>query len=70
MKKQKLMMVSNALLFISFVIQAVAGVILFFYPGPRGLVELHRYNGLVFVILALAHIGHNWAWVKSNFLIR
>ena len=70
MKKQTALITVNLVLLISFTIQAVAGVALFFYPGPEALVQVHRYNGLAFVVLALLHTWYNRGWIRANFLTR
>ena len=73
MSKTRWLRITNSLLFISLVIQAITGLILFFNLFIsntkifESLAELHKYNGLIFTILVAIHLYLNWGWVKSQF---
>lgn len=68
--------ITNMILFISMVLQALTGVILFFRiftDRPRifmSLVELHEYNGLFLIALVVVHLIQNRGWIKSQFSAR
>ena len=71
MSKSVLLRAVNYLLFISFAIQAIAGLILFFSPDSSEMIaQIHKYNGVALTILVLLHIALNWGWVKSVFIKR
>ena len=76
MNKTSLLKAVNPLLFISFFIQALTGVIAalhLFISNPKlfeAIAELHERNGFVFVILAATHIYLNWNWIKAQFFKR
>ncbi|OGW75361.1 MAG: hypothetical protein A2Z72_06990 [Omnitrophica bacterium RBG_13_46_9] len=63
MNKNNMLKIINPLLFASFVIQAVSGVMLLL--GKGGFDELHEYNGVLLIVLAAIHLALNWGWVKS-----
>jgi hypothetical protein len=66
MSKSVLLKTVNYLLFVSFAIQAVAGLILFFSPdSSETTAQIHKYNGVALTLLVLVHIALNWGWVKS-----
>jgi len=64
----------NFILFISMATQALTGIVLFFDLFVlrarlfEFISEVHRYNGLVLVLVVLTHLYLNWGWVKSQFL--
>lgn len=71
MNRMRLLKTINLLLFISFLMQGVSSIIIFFrikVPHTRAVFEFHEYNGLALVTLALIHITLNWGWIKANFL--
>lgn len=74
MDKANLLKIVNPLLFISLVIQALTGMIAalhLFMSNPKlfeALMELHEYNGFVFVLLAGTHLYLNWGWVKAQII--
>lgn len=67
--------IATILLAVSFFIQiiSVIGIVflkeLAFKVGIFSmLVELHEYNGFLFVLLVVVHIYFNWGWIKNNVL--
>ncbi len=73
MNKAKLLRAVNILLFISFIIQAVTGVIFALgirVPYLRALAEIHEYNGLILAAVACVHILLNFGWIKANFFTK
>jgi hypothetical protein len=61
----------NPLLFLVAGLQAATGVVFVFSPasfmGAGGWgYYVHRFNGLVLVVLIVAHAALNWGWVKAN----
>ena len=73
MNKALWLKVLNPWLFLSTLMQAVTGVMLFFSLFPRSSEiarAIHNYNGLVFIALALGHLALNWTWVKVTFFNR
>lgn len=72
MNKLSVMKLTLAALFISAAIQIVTGVSMFFgtllaNAGLLGVaIDIHKYNGLVFVLLVAAHIYQNRGWIKAN----
>ena len=73
MNKVKLLKVTNILLFLSMVSQALTGIVLFFNIFVTKaeffemMDEIHKYNGLVLTVLFLFHLILNWGWVKMQF---
>jgi len=73
MNKTDLLRPVNILLLISAAIEVMTGLALFFHlfisNGNifEAIGDVHKYNGLVFVILAAAHIFLNWGWMKTQF---
>ena len=70
MNKAKWLVWLNPFLFLSLLIQAVSGVILFLNLLPAWdelIARVHSYNGFIFVLLALVHLTMNWSWVRANF---
>jgi hypothetical protein len=70
MDRARLLKFLNPGLFLSFVIQAFTGIILFFdWEIFRGLFvfRVHEYNGLLMVFLVVFHLALNWRWVWANF---
>jgi len=78
MEKSKLNYVLDLLMFLSFLISAITGLILFFFLPSRirraGYSELfgitkrefslfHEYSGIIFIAFALIHIILHWRWV-------
>jgi heme/copper-type cytochrome/quinol oxidase subunit 4 len=71
MNKMALMRPVNLALIISFVLQAITSLIIFFHikvPRRWGIFDIHVYNGLLILLLALVHIWLNWGWIKANYL--
>ncbi|MDD4900292.1 MAG: DUF4405 domain-containing protein [Candidatus Omnitrophica bacterium] len=70
MNKPKWLVWLNPFLFLSLLMQAASGAVLFFnlMPAWDGLIaRVHSYNGFIFALLALTHLILNWNWVKANF---
>jgi hypothetical protein len=73
MNKIELLRSVNAVLLITFIIQAGTGVMLFFsldVGNPEFVANIHKYIGLLFIILALLHVYLNWGWLRANFLTK
>ena len=73
MNKVKLLRVVNILLFSSFAAQAITSIMIFFklkIIRPAIIFEIHEYNGLLMIALAVTHITLNWGWIKANFFKR
>ena len=62
----------NPLLILVAGLQAATGVIFLISParfmGPSGgwPYYVHRFNGLLLVVLIVVHLALNWGWVKAN----
>ena len=76
MNKFKLLKISNLVLFISAGIQVLTGVVLFFDLFVMrsklfmAIVQIHKYNGLIFTALVILHLALNWGWIRSQFFKR
>jgi cytochrome b subunit of formate dehydrogenase len=69
MNKNTRLKTANSVLAVSFVIQAITGLILFFAPdSSETAAGIHKYNGLALAILILLHIAFNWGWFKTALL--
>ena len=70
MNKATMLRIVNAVLFFSFVLQAITSAIIFLrlkVPHRQTIFEVHEYNGLLMILLAITHIILNWGWIKANF---
>ena len=70
MNKMMALRVVNPILFFSFVLQVITSVIIFLrikIPNVRMVFEIHEYNGIFMVIVAVTHIALNWGWIKATF---
>ena len=68
--KNKLLKIINSLLLISFIIQTLTIIVLFFnlkVPRLDLISEVHEKNGLLLIALAIIHVILNWNWIKANF---
>ncbi|MHB9155293.1 MAG: DUF4405 domain-containing protein [Endomicrobiales bacterium] len=73
MDKIHFLRLTNAVLLIVIVIQAITGLVLFFqlvFPGAPLVVAIHRYNALLLIVLVAVHLLLNWAWVRVNLFAR
>jgi predicted ferric reductase len=73
MNRVQVLKIVNFLLFVFFIIQALTGIALFFDLFASSLemtAQVHKYSGLLFIILAIVHLVLNWGWVRVNFLKR
>ena len=71
MNKAKRLKQVNVLLFLFLVYQAVTGVLLGVgVIDGEALEVLHPIGGGVLVVLGCVHIGLNWGWVRSAFLVK
>ncbi len=69
MKKNTMLKITNVVLLLLFVSQALSG--LFHRSIPHELFEfLHEFGGIVLIITALIHLILNWDWVRSAFFKR
>ncbi len=69
----KVMRWSNGLLAISALVEIVTGLMLFFdaeYIGPVDTIDVHKYNGLIFIVLVAIHFWLNWPWFRTQFFHR
>ncbi len=60
----------NAVLFFSFVLQAITSIIIVLRiktPRTQLIFEIHEYNGLFMIMMVVAHVALNWGWIKANF---
>jgi hypothetical protein len=70
MNKAVVMKWANLALMISAAIQIATSLIMFFRLFPARIsevVELHKHNGMVFIILIFIHFYLNRGWAKANF---
>lgn len=70
MNKQAILKIINPLLLVSVVVQATTGLIFFFdlqVPHLKTLMEIHGYNGLLMVLLAVTHVSLNWSWIRASY---
>ena len=74
MNRLALLKITNLVLFLSVAVQAATGLSLLFTGliikiGLLGLIlDIHKYNGIIFVLLAISHISQNWGWIRMNIL--
>jgi cytochrome b subunit of formate dehydrogenase len=71
MNKFKVLRIVNPLLILVFLIQAVTGIIFTFVsniPYVQLLAAIHKYNGVLMVVLVIIHVSMNWGWIKANIL--
>lgn len=74
MNKTAMLKITNLILFISMLLQALTGTWLifrFFTDKPKifmGIVKFHEYNGIALVVLVIIHLTLNWGWIKAQFL--
>ncbi len=66
MSKAVLLRWTNILILASFLLQAGTGILMM-AAAPMDVGDFHAVNGVVFTVLALAHLALNWPWVKANF---
>ena len=70
MNKSDMLRFVNMPLGVSFLIQAGTALIMFSeikLPNKDLLFEVHEYNGLVLIALAIFHIYLNWGWIRATF---
>jgi cytochrome b subunit of formate dehydrogenase len=82
MDKNKIKFWDSILLFISFLIMAISGFVLWLiYPagkksGQAGVIflfdrfqwiKIHSWVAVIFIILIFIHLLLNWAWIKAMF---
>jgi succinate dehydrogenase hydrophobic anchor subunit len=70
MGKVSLYKAINMGLLVSFLIQAFTAVIMVLrirLPHPQAVFEVHEYNGILMVVLAVWHIVLNRRWIETNF---
>jgi len=73
MNKLRLLKLTNTVLFISFSVQVVTSCIIFFrikVPHPQSVFEIHEYNDLLMIAVALLHVTLNWGWIRANLFTR
>jgi len=71
MNRAQLYKTVGLLLLFSFAAQAATAVIMLLkirVPHMQAVFQVHQYNGLLMVILALMHVILNWGWIKANVL--
>lgn len=70
MNKPQWLKVLNLVLFISLLVQALTGLVLFFSLFVTQIdvfIVIHKYNGLFLILLVGLHLWFNWSWIKINF---
>ena len=70
MNKAVALRIVNMTLFFSFVTQVITSIIILLrikIPHTQLTFEIHEYNGLFMLIIAVVHITLNWGWIKANF---
>jgi hypothetical protein len=70
MKKLTIIKTVNAGLFLSFLIQALTGVMLAFNLGGGAAYEVHEINGYIMIILVAAHLFLFWPMVKQHYFAK
>jgi hypothetical protein len=71
MNKLKWLRRLNIILFLSLLVQVATSLLMFFrlFMSQFGVFsEVHEYNGILFVVLVIAHLGFNWGWVRANII--
>ncbi|HAM38563.1 MAG: hypothetical protein A2474_00380 [Elusimicrobia bacterium RIFOXYC2_FULL_34_12] len=71
MNKIKLLHIANPILLISFLIQTISIFNMLFQIDiidQELIFNIHKYNGLLFILLIFVHIIFNWNWIKVNIL--
>ena len=67
MNKNKLLKVVNPVLAVSFIMEAVTGIMMAAGKGSKTTFEIHKHNGVLLIILVAAHLYLNWDWIKASF---
>jgi hypothetical protein len=70
MNKMLLLKIVNPLLGLSFLVQAITGIMLTRSIGISFIdktAHIHEANGTVFLLLVIIHLTLNWSWVKATF---
>lgn len=73
MDKTGALKIVNPILACSFLVQVITSIIIFFdikIPNRESVFEIHEYNGLLLIALAIIHITLNWGWIKANIFKR
>lgn len=74
MNRTALMKITNIALFVTLAIQITTAILILLrhlIPSGRALafiLELHEYNGILFIVLAVLHVWQNRGWIKVNIL--
>ena len=70
MNKALLLKIVNPLLGLSFLLQAVTGIMMARSIG-LSFIEItskaHGLNGSIMILLVIVHFSLNWSWVKATF---
>ncbi|MCX6111923.1 MAG: hypothetical protein NTY22_01380 [Proteobacteria bacterium] len=69
MNKRKLLLITNIVLLLAFLTQTTT-VILFQIIKSKLVFEIHKTNGLVFILALILHAYLNWSWIRVNILKR
>ncbi|MFH1189361.1 MAG: DUF4405 domain-containing protein [Candidatus Omnitrophota bacterium] len=70
MNKALALRIVNPILALSFVVQAVTGIIMLLRiktPYTHLVFEAHEHNGLLMIALVTAHLTLNWGWITATF---
>ena len=68
MKKNSLLKIVNPITALTFLIQALSGLFMWFSLGDYELLNLiHKWSGLGFLSAVLVHVYLNFSWIKANF---
>ncbi len=74
MKKRKILIIINILLFIAFLTTIISALLYAIIPsalnGDELVGEIHESAGIVFAIFAIIHISFNWKWIKTQIITR
>ena len=66
--KQSILKFLNPILFIFFIVTAVALALYKVTGGHETYREIHQFAGIMFMIVGILHLFYNWGWVRTNFL--
>ena len=70
MNQLKVLKTVNVVLFLCVLIQAITGLVIFFLNEGRWVErtgDIHKYNGLVLVVLIGIHLYLNWSVIKNHY---
>lgn len=66
MRANAILKVVNPLLFLALLVQAATGLGMWLFEWDA-VMDVHIANGIVLIVLAVAHLMLNWRWVRVTY---